>query len=101
MTPAADSFDCGHGAVIHADEMEENFIRAAGPGGQNVNKVASAVQLRVNVHEARGLSEALSIAMTGQAVPTPVRPRASHVIDSPSIQVTVPRNTSCRDFLAR
>ena len=59
MTPAADSFDCGHGAVIHADEMEENFIRAAGPGGQNVNKVASAVQLRFNVHEARGLSEAV------------------------------------------
>jgi ribosome-associated protein len=28
------------------DELEESFIRASGPGGQNVNKVASAVQLR-------------------------------------------------------
>ena len=32
--------------VIRADELSESFIRAAGPGGQNVNKVATAVQLR-------------------------------------------------------
>jgi ribosome-associated protein len=30
-------------------ELEEKFVTAGGPGGQNVNKVASAVQLRFNV----------------------------------------------------
>jgi ribosome-associated protein len=36
--------------VIPADALEERFITASGPGGQNVNKVATAVQLRVNAY---------------------------------------------------
>jgi ribosome-associated protein len=35
--------------AIDEREVEERFVRASGPGGQNVNKVASAVQLRFNV----------------------------------------------------
>lgn len=41
--------------VIPEHALEERFITASGPGGQNVNKVASAVQLRVDVF-ALGLS---------------------------------------------
>jgi ribosome-associated protein len=34
---------------LHEREIEEDFVRASGPGGQNVNKLSTAVQLRFNV----------------------------------------------------
>lgn len=40
-------------------EISETFIRASGPGGQNVNKVASAAQLRFDLRSSSSLSEAV------------------------------------------
>ncbi|WP_336070865.1 alternative ribosome rescue aminoacyl-tRNA hydrolase ArfB [Nitratireductor rhodophyticola] len=45
------------GVTVFEDELQEQFIRSSGPGGQNVNKVATAVQLRFNARGARGLPE--------------------------------------------
>jgi ribosome-associated protein len=43
--------------TIGEDELEESFVQASGPGGQNVNKVATAVQLRFDVANSPSLPE--------------------------------------------
>ena len=42
---------------LDEDEIEERFIRSSGPGGQNVNKTATAVQLRFRVVDSPSLPE--------------------------------------------
>ena len=43
--------------TIDESEIQEHFVRASGPGGQNVNKVATTVQLRFDVANSRSLPE--------------------------------------------
>ncbi|MDF1586582.1 alternative ribosome rescue aminoacyl-tRNA hydrolase ArfB [Marinimicrococcus flavescens] len=43
--------------ALDESEIEESFIRSAGPGGQNVNKLATAVQLRFDVRGSPSLPE--------------------------------------------
>jgi ribosome-associated protein len=56
--------------AIDDREVEERFVRSSGPGGQNVNKVASAVELRFDIH-ASSLPDSVKqrlIALAGHRV---------------------------------
>jgi ribosome-associated protein len=49
--------------AVDEGELEISFIRASGPGGQNVNKVSSAVQLRFDARRSPSLANEVSIRL--------------------------------------
>ena len=46
-----------HDIALDESELEERFVRSSGPGGQNVNKVSTAVQLRFDAANSPSLPE--------------------------------------------
>jgi ribosome-associated protein len=46
-----------HTISIDDNELQESFVRSSGPGGQNVNKVSTAVELRFDVQGSPNLTE--------------------------------------------
>ena len=88
-----------------SDELDERFVRASGPGGQNVNKVATAVELRFDVpassppDEVKARLAALAgKRMSAEGVHPDRQPRASHAGRQPRGRQRAPRGARPQAF---
>ncbi|MBL28641.1 MAG: aminoacyl-tRNA hydrolase [Rhodospirillaceae bacterium] len=84
---------------IGEDELDERFVRASGPGGQNVNKVATAVQLRFDVAHSPSLPEAVRsrlVRLAGRRMTT----EGVLVIDARRFRTQDLNRTDARERLA-
>ena len=66
--------------VIPEQELSESFILSSGAGGQNVNKVASAVQLRFDVLHSRALPDDVRVRLLRLAGHRLTKDRISYVV---------------------
>ena len=69
--------------AINENEITFSFIRSSGPGGQNVNKVATAAQLRFDVKNSSSLSEAVKKRL--------IRLGGSRITDDGVLNITAQR----------
>ncbi|MEA1831356.1 alternative ribosome rescue aminoacyl-tRNA hydrolase ArfB [Methylobacterium durans] len=61
------ALQCTPHIAIDEAELEESFVRASGPGGQNVNKLSTAVQLRFDVRRSASLPDAVAVRLMRMA----------------------------------
>jgi ribosome-associated protein len=57
------ALQCTPQIAIDEAELDETFVRASGPGGQNVNKLSTAVQLRFDARRSPSLPNAVAVRL--------------------------------------
>ena len=65
--PINSGIELAPGVTIDENKLRLQYARSSGPGGQNVNKVASAVQLSFDVRHSPSLPQAVRMALMGLA----------------------------------